>query len=588
VLVCSALCAACNGDDEGAGPTGNTKIELVISDPATASDQVLALIDFVSYRITCPASGLAPYDDSVDLAGNFEVDADRDPPVWQLTTDLPLSDCTIALWVFYEDEVICSGTESVSIVDRGDPSSPNQVDIVLECNLSVQPPGGNADIDGTFDFINGNYCPRLNWLGAVPRVVRAAVPAVTSVETYSFDPDGTCGRNCDPQICDFTANPPVCTAGPDDGLTTTFIAPAGNGTFGDPNAFETTYTCDPRFPGPTEICVVASDGDTDCDKIRCTTIVCPDLCANVDCDDGNECTRDRCNPLTGLCSNANAPNGIACNNCNSTCQAGACNGPAFTAAQNASTMNFIGSLQALNTTLVNPYSGASVLLSGTFNVNTSSYKGVGANDVLLGTNQSDVLFVQAPIGTQRICGVETIRSQNGIDAMIVADDFIVLNAMVIEGDNGNDVLWANAGNDTLRGFNGDDFLDGGPGDDVIEDGSGNNTITLWPGGGFDSITAGNGIDRVEINAIQSQILITPAANPTYAFDIFYLGTPMAQIRGVDLLELNDALIDLTTCTGSAGDLCDLCGNDALNGGEECDDGNNVDGDGCAADCVAEY
>jgi cysteine-rich repeat protein len=63
---------------------------------------------------------------------------------------------------------------------------------------------------------------------------------------------------------------------------------------------------------------------------------------------------------------------------------------------------------------------------------------------------------------------------------------------------------------------------------------------------------------------------------------------MVQIREVELLEVNDALIDLTTCTGSAGDVCNLCGNDALNGDEGCDDGNNIDGDGCAADCVAEY
>lgn len=30
-----------------------------------------------------------------------------------------------------------------------------------------------------------------------------------------------------------------------------------------------------------------------------------------------------------------------------------------------------------------------------------------------------------------------------------------------------------------------------------------------------------------------------------------------------------------------------CGNGILDAGEECDDGNNVDGDGCAADCTIE-
>jgi cysteine-rich repeat protein len=93
---------------------------------------------------------------------------------------------------------------------------------------------------------------------------------------------------------------------------------------------------------------------------------------------------------------------------------------------------------------------------------------------------------------------------------------------------------------------------------------------------------------VEIDAIQSQILISPALNPSYQFDIFYLGTPMAQITEIELLVMNDAVIDLTLCTGGAGDVCNLCGNNALNGGEECDDGNNMSGDGCAADCTAEY
>ena len=213
---------------------------------------------------------------------------------------------------------------------------------------------------------------------------------------------------------------------------------------------------------------------------------------------------------------------------------------------------------------------------------------MGANDSLVGTNQGDVLLVQDPVGTQRICGVETVTPMNSFDVMFLADSYIVLQDMVIEGGNAGDLLWANAGNDTVRGNNGVDTIDGGPGDDVIEGGNGNDTITLWPGSGFDSISGGDNTDRVEIDAIQSQIQITPAANPSYQFDVFYLGTPMAQIVEVELLVLNDTFIDLATCTGGAGDVCKLCGNDALSGGEECDDGNNVDGDGCAADCTSEY
>ncbi|RLB48920.1 MAG: hypothetical protein DRJ42_22155 [Deltaproteobacteria bacterium] len=590
-LSCIALSAACDGGSPQADATGETEVNLLISDPAMAAEEFATLVDFVSYRITCLDSGLTPYDDSVDMAGNFEADANDDPAVWTLVTDLPLSQCAITLWVFYEDEVVCSGSEVLPIVEDDDPLAPNKLNIVLECSLSVNPPSGDADIDGSFSFIHGNYCPQLFWLGTFPSVD----PTVMNIQTSSIDVDGTCGQNCDPQTCDFNLIPPVCTPGPDLGLTSTLSAPAGNGSFGDPTAFNTTYTCDPLFPGPTEICVSVSDGDLDCDQMRCITIDCPDLCANPDCNDGNECTRDSCNPLTGLCSNEIAPDGIACDNCNSTCQLGVCDpGAPFTADQNATAMNFSGTLQSYTATLVNPYSGASVFVNGVFNVNNSSYKGVDAFSHLFGTIFSDVLLVQDPVGSQRICGVRGVIADNGFDVLFLADDFIVLGNMLIDGGNTPDLLWANAGDDIVRGKDGKDIIDGGPGDDIIEGGNANDTITLWPGSGFDSIFGGDGItdnsvlDRVEIDAIQSQILISPALNPSYQFDIFYLGTPMAQITEVELLVMNDATIDLTLCTGGAGDVCNLCGNNALNGGEECDDGNNASGDGCAADCTAEY
>jgi cysteine-rich repeat protein len=592
VLSCIASCAACDGSApsviEDEPVLADTEINLAISDPATAPEQLAMLIDFVSYRITCPSSGLTPYDDSIDLSGHLEAVVDASPAVWTLVTDLPLSLCHISLWVFYEDEVICSGSQPMSIVDDGDPSAPSKVNIVLECSLSVIPPSGDLDVDGDFNLVHGNYCPQLFWLGAVPSVVAPAVPAVSRIQTSYMDIDNTCGQNCDPQTCNFSANPPSCTPAPDPGLSSILFAPAGKGTFGDASALNTTYTCDPLHPGPTEICVRVSDGDVDCDRMRCLTIQCPDLCAGVDCDDGNECTRDRCDPLSGLCSNTPAPDGIACNNCNNTCQTGACTGPAFTAAQTGSNLTFIGSTQQVSMTLVNPYSGESLPVSGPFNYNISSYLGTGPADVLTGTNLGDFLLVQDPVGTQRICGVDTIFALNSFDVMFLADDFIVLGDMVIEGGNHPDIIWANAGDDTLRGNNGVDRLDGGPGNDIIEGGNGNDTITLWPGSGFDSISGGIDTDRVEIDAIQSQILITPAANPSYEFDIFHLETPIAQIREVELVVMNDAFIDLATCTGTASDVCNLCGNDALNGGEECDDGNNVSGDGCAANCTAEY
>ena len=613
-LSCIALSAACAGGTSPGDLSGNTEVKLLISDPETAPEELLLLIDFVSYAITCPDSGLTPYEDSADLAGHFEVDAaaaPSAPPIWEMVTDLPLTDpddplslCTISLWVFFEDEVVCSGSQTLKIYEDGNPLTPNKADVVLECNLSVNPPSGDAEIDGTFDFVHGNYCPQVFWLGWYP----SPDPLVLNIQTRSDDVDDSCGENCDPQTCDFTTNPPTCSHAPDPrAVTSTLSAPAGNGTFGDRLALDTTYACDPLLPGPTEICVLVSDGDNDCDRMRCMTIVCPDLCEGVDCEDVDqygdpiECTRDRCDPLTGLCGHANAPPGIACNDCGGTCDStGGCTGVAWTAVNefnSADTGPFtmITSQQSYSATLVNPYSGATVPVSGNFQLNVSSYNGIGTNDVLEGVrsgggNRSEVLLIQDPVGTQNICGVETIRSLNGFDVMFLADDFILLNGMMIEGGTNGDLLWANAGADTVLGDMGKDIIDGGPGNDTIDGGLGNDTITLWPGSGFDSITGGGGdADVVDIDAIQSQILIQASGMDSgYELDVFYLGTQMAQIREVEFLQMNDALIDLATCTGTDPDVCNLCGNDALNGSEGCDDGNNVDGDGCTADCISEY
>lgn len=598
VLACLSFALACNGTSEQSD-TARTEVDLLISDPSTPPEEILELIDFVSYRITCPGSNLTPYDDSLDLNGTFAVNANANPPVWQVVMDLPLSTCTIALWVFYEDEMICSGSDTIPILDSSNGDGPSKVNVELVCNLSARLPSGNVDIDGSFEFINGNYCPQLVWFGALPVVVESTVPAVTRIETSSFDPDLGCGLNCDPQTCDFTQNPPVCSGAPDPGFSSTFFAPAGYGSFSDPVATgtpleaDTTYTCDPLYPGPTELCVIASDGDNDCDQLRCITIDCPDLCAGVVCpDDGDDCTKESCNPLDGECVMDVAPNGIACANCTGTCDDdGACVGPEWgLGAVSGTSMSFVGTRQRVNQTLVNPYSGASITLNSQFNVNASSYKGTDGVDTLRGTNFGDFLVAQEPRGEQRICGVEQVITQQSFDAMILADEFVTLGNMIIEGGNAGDIIWANVGDDTVRGNNGPDLLDGGPGDDTIEGGAGPDRITIWPGSGFDRIDGGTGTgDVVEVDAIESQITITPSTDDAlYEFDILYLGTPLAKIREVESLELNGTSIDLSVCTGAESDLCNLCGNDTLSGGEECDDGNNLDGDGCAADCTAEF
>jgi len=73
-----------------------------------------------------------------------------------------------------------------------------------------------------------------------------------------------------------TATIVVVAEDPDDNpdaLVTTLSARYG--TIADPNADETTYTCDPDVGGVIQICVIASDGESSCDAELCTTVRCP-------------------------------------------------------------------------------------------------------------------------------------------------------------------------------------------------------------------------------------------------------------------------------------------------------------------------
>jgi cysteine-rich repeat protein len=581
------LLAACGEP----GTTGNTEITLTIGEDLGPEGEAAFEADRVDYRITCAGTspGTVPippdgtggdydYDDSVDVSGQFEIIDSRDPPVWQTITNLPPGNCTASMLVYRNGQVVCLGSRTFTVVAEGT----TQIQIAMLCELSVNLPDGSGDTEGEFEFEIGNECPKLFEFGAYPSVVPDD-PGSTLVQVVARDLDDTCGDRCDPQTCDLS-NPPVCTAGPDLGLRTTLFAPVGS--FADPNAALTTYACDPAFPGPIELCVMATDGDLDCDKSDCIVVDCPDRCEGVVCNDGNECTADYCDPASGQCVFDRAPDGIACNNCNSTCQAGACNlGVPFTAAQNAQNMPFLGLRQNVNATFTNPYSGFSFTVAGSVNHNITTYKGVSAADAILMTLAADMLRLSDPaLAPQTVCGVETILAGNGGDIAHLADKFIALIDMTVDGGNSDDVLWANAGNDFVNGNFGNDLMDGGPGNDFISGGEGNDQVTMGPKDGFDSANGGAGVDRFSVSALLSQLTIARATSPSYTFDIYYLGTRIAEIRDFEIFEALNGSIDLTACVTG---ICNLCGNDDLNGGEECDDGNLANGDGCASNCTVE-
>lgn len=364
-MLCAALVAACSSDRS---PVVSTEINLDIVHPSDSGDLGFT-IDRVDYRITCtgnpPGSFPIPpadttgtdvdFDDSVDISGAFEVVDTRVPPLWMATMDLPPGLCTLTMLVFEAEEVVCIGSETLTIVE----DETAKFDIVLVCSLSVDLPSGALDAQVDIEFVIGNLCPQLFSFMAIPGTVDInTIPPRTRLEYRSLDPDGTCGANCEPEIC-TTDSPPVCSPsvynaddprcdpefggdpsnpacqdGSASGLVCTlyatstatgaaggnFISPvdgvtpvgpslainldelgfAGTGVAA-PGA-DVLYECDPALPGSITMDVICGDGDPLCNRAEAMTVTCPgqNYCESnpVDCSAPSDCTADGvCDPL---------------------------------------------------------------------------------------------------------------------------------------------------------------------------------------------------------------------------------------------------------------------------------------------------
>lgn len=125
--------------------------------------------------------------------------------------------------------------------------------------------------------------------------------------------------------------------------------------------------------------------------------------------------------------------------------------------------------------------------------------GTENSDVINGTNGNDLIFafegndvVNASNGNDCVVGGpgdDIVHGSNGNDLLFgnEGDDRI-------DGSNGNDLIFGGDGNDIINGSNGNDMIEGGEGNDKIEGGNGDDNID--GGGGNDQIDAGNGNDIV--------------------------------------------------------------------------------------------
>ena len=97
--------------------------------------------------------------------------------------------------------------------------------------------------------------------------------------------------------------------------------------------------------------------------------------------------------------------------------------------------------------------------------------------------------------TARIVGLEAINAGNGNDIVdLTSTNFILSNAVTINGEAGNDSLWGSNGDDTINGGDGNDTLFGGAGNDTLTGGAGDDIFQFTATAGSDVITDFNVTD----------------------------------------------------------------------------------------------
>lgn len=185
---------------------------------------------------------------------------------------------------------------------------------------------------------------------------------------------------------------------------------------------------------------------------------------------------------------------------------------------NNDTIVFQGTLGPVSTTLVSP-SGHSFAISGTFNVNTTTYDGLGGFDTIFFTNQNDFLEAGA------VQNIESFTAGNGNDVV----DARFSNVPVIAlGGTGNDILFGSAFTDTIISDSGDDVIDGGLGADFLDGGL-----------GIDLLIGGGGADTYSISRLGQLDTIIEAASDDINVVLFAAGVSLSNIEfetvGTDLL-----------------------------------------------------
>jgi Ca2+-binding RTX toxin-like protein len=127
-------------------------------------------------------------------------------------------------------------------------------------------------------------------------------------------------------------------------------------------------------------------------------------------------------------------------------------------------------------------------------------------DTLILTSGNDVFFIddvyaehhsslnlssttQGIDSIARVIDLETINAGEGNDIVdLTSTNFVLADAVTINGEAGDDNLWGSNGDDTINGGDGNDTLFGGAGDDTLTGGRGSDIYQFTATSASDVIT----------------------------------------------------------------------------------------------------
>ena len=173
------------------------------------------------------------------------------------------------------------------------------------------------------------------------------------------------------------------------------------------------------------------------------------------------------------------------------------------------------------------------------NLSLDVFDGGDGFDTLVMTGGDDTFFLDDPYhefhelaSSLRLIDVEQIDAGSGNDVIDLTHTSLEYGDIIMNGEDGDDYLWASVGNDTLNGGNGVDNLFGGFGDDTISGDAGDDE--LYGSLGNDTVFGGSGNDTIYGGASSnSQYIINTIQEHSFNSSVVFPNL----VERVDILDL---------------------------------------------------